>query len=531
MISVLAFMTLTNDAAMRFDGLGPYHRHITTHSRPAETYFNQGLEFMYGFNKDEAIRAFSEAARLDPKCAMAYWGIATANGPDINMPMVDPDHAKAATAASHTAKSLEGSASPVEKALIDATVIRFAHEDRTGLDQAYADAMRKVWKSFPRDPDVGALFAESMMDLRPWHQWKLDGTAEPGTTEVLATLRTVLKSNPNHPQALHLLIHAAEGSSHPEWAAVASNKLRFLQPGLGHMVHMPSHIDVRVGEWQKAIEANERAIATDRAYRTKRGKVNFYRFYMVHNQHMLGYSAMMIGQSKKSLQAIDAMTAQIPPDMMQAIAPFVDGYVPMSLEARIRFGKWDEVLAAPEYPEYFPIARTLRHYARGIAFAAKGQVTEAKEEQDKFEFGAAAVGNDASIGNNTSGAIFTLARHMLAGEIALSENKMDEAVAELREGVKAEDGLAYDEPPGWILPVRHPLGAALVKAGRFAEAEQVYRADLKKLPNNGWSLYGLSEALRGEGKTTAAATTHAQFASVWKGADMQIESSCMCVRK
>lgn len=517
--------------SIRFDGLGPHHRHIATRSRQAEEFFNEGLEFLYGFNKGEAISLFKEAIKADPQCAMAYWGIATANGPDINNPGVDPDQAKAAWEAIQTAKGLR--ASPVEEALIHASEARFANPqpaDRSGLDRAYADEMRKVWKRFPRDSDVGALFAESIMDLRPWHQWNRDGSAAPGTMEAIEACRAVLRFEPNHPQALHLLVHATEGSRHPEWGTDAANRLRFLQPGLGHMVHMPSHNDVRTGEWQKAVEANERAIQVDLAYRKKRNKMSMYRFYMLHNWHMLGYAAMMIGESKKSLNAIDTMFAPLSDQKLKEFGPFIDGYVAMPLEARIRFGKWDEILATAEYPEYFPISRTLQHYARGVAYAAKGQVTEAKEEQDKFEFGAAGLTGNEGFGNNTSGGVIKLARHMLAGEIALAESHLDEAVTELRAGVAAEDDLSYDEPPAWILPVRHALGATLVKAGRFAEAEKVYREDLAKLPHNGWSLYGLGQALASEGRTAEARRVQSEFAVAWKGADMKIGSSCMCVK-
>lgn len=524
----------SSDPAMLFDGLGPHYRKISTKSKQAERYFNQGLEFLFGFNHGEAIRSFTEAARLDPNCPMAYWGIAAANGPDINNASIDGVQNKAAFEAIAKARTLISRASPVERALIEASGKRFAKPpsaDRTGLDKAYADAMRQVWKSFPRDSDVGVLFAESVLDLSPWHQWTKQGAPLPGTLEVLATLRAVLKLEPNHPQALHLTIHATEASQHPEQALDAANRLRFLQPTLGHMVHMPSHIYVRTGDWQEAVDANERAIAADIAYRTKRNKMSFYRFYMLHNWHMQGFAAMMIGESKISLNAIDHMFAPLSDQKLKDLGPFVDAYVPMPLEARIRFGKWDEILSTPDYPEEFPVARTLQHYARGIAFAAKGQVMEANAEQDKFEFCASRLTGQEGFGNNMAISVVNLARHMLAGEIALANNKLDEAATELRIAVRAEDDLNYDEPPAWIVPVRHSLGAVLVKAGRFAEAEQVYRDDLKRLPKNGWSLYGLAEALKGENKLAESKRVQDQFALAWKKADMPITSSCMCLKK
>lgn len=537
MLNVLALAIVAGSdtsPAILYQGLGPYHRHISTRSKQVEAFFNQGLEFMYGFNHSEAIRSFTEAAKLDPHCAIAYWGIANSNGPNINNPAVDPDQNNAAWSALQQARAAEKYASPVERALIEAESTRFTQApptDRSGLDKGYADAMRRVWKSFPRDPDVGALFAESMMDLRPWHQWTKDGKPEPGTLEALAAIRSVLKIQPNHPQGLHLMVHASEASAHPEKALDAANRLRFLQPTLGHMVHMPSHIYVRTGDWQQAIDANERAIKTDLDYRKRRNQMSFYRFYMIHNWHMLGYASMMAGQSKKALHAIDSMFAPLSDQKLKEFGPFVDGYVPMPLEARIRFGRWDEILAVPEYPEYFPVARAIQHYARGIAYAAKGQVKEAKEEQDSFEFAAAALTGQEAFGNNTAAGVIDICRPMLAGEISLAEGRLDEAAASLRVAVRAEDALSYDEPPAWIMPVRHALGAVLSKAGRFPEAEQVYRDDLKRLPNNGWSLYGLAHALAGEKRTREADAVQKRFDAAWREADLQIGSSCLCVTK
>lgn len=521
-----------NPEPVTFAGLGPYVRKISSKSARARSTFNQGLQFMNGFNHGEAITLFKAATNADPTCAIAYWGIAIANGPNINNPSMDAEHSAAAWKAAKRALQLSRYGSPVERALILAIQKRYAAtppSDRSGLDQAYADAMRSVWHSFPRDPDVGALFAESMMDLRPWNLWTLDGKPQPGTLEIVQTLRSVLRLDARHPQGLHLLIHALEASPHPEQAIVYADRLRFLQPGLGHMVHMPSHIDVRTGRWYEAIAANQRAIRTDAAYRARRKAPTFYRIYMVHNHHMLGYSAMMVGESKVALEAIDQMLGQLPSDWLKAFAPLVDAFVPMPLEARIRFGKWDEVLAQPAYPEYLPLANAVRRYARGIAFAAKGQVAEAKAEQDAFDFAAAAVPEGYSAGNSAAAGILDLCRHMLAGEILLAQDKLSESADELRAGVRAEDRLRYDEPPDWIVPVRHALGAVLTKAGRYAEAESVYREDLRRLPNNGWSLYGLASSLEAQGKGAAASVIRKEFARAWAKADMQIASSCMCV--
>lgn len=515
-----------------FSGLGTHHRKITTSSKKAQQYFDQGLKFLFAFNHDEAIRSFNEAAKLDPKCAMAYWGIANANGPHINNPIVDEEHAKAANAAITKALEKGMRANETERALINATRKRFLKEavqDRAMLDVTYADAMREVWKKYPKDADVGALFAEAMMDLRPWDFWKSDYSEQPGTKEIIDTLRSVLEINPLHPQALHLSIHALEASSHPERAKDAADALRDLQPGLGHMVHMPSHIDVRTGSWQKAIKSNEKAIVADAAYRKIRPAQGFYRIYMAHNHHMLAYAAMMTGQSKKALAAIDTMVANMPQEWVKAMAPAVDGYVSMPFEVRIRFGKWDEILGQADYPEYLPISRAIRRAARAIAFAAKGDVVQAQQEQKEFGLAKQKIAKDAVIGLNTATNVFEVAEHLVNGEILLAQKDYDSSIGELEKAVKAEDALRYDEPPDWIQPTRHALGAALLAVRRFDEAAKVYRADLEKLPNNGWSLFGLSEALQSLGDHDGAAKAKKMFEEQWALADMKITTSCLCL--
>ncbi len=514
-----------------FAGLGHHHRAITTSSPLAQRYFDQGLAFLYGFNHDEAIRSFTQATVLDPQCAMAWWGIATANGPHINNPMVDPDHAKAALNALKRAQGLR--ANPVERALISAASTRFADAmpaDRSGLDRAFANAMRSVWKRFPRDADVGAIFAESMMDLRPWDLWKADGSPQPGTLEIVATLQRDLRLDPNHPLANHLYVHAMEGSPHPERSLASADRLRFMEPGLGHMVHMPSHTYVRTGQWLDAIQANERAIKVDRAYREKVPNQGFYRIYMAHNQHMLAYAAMMRGESRVAIGQIDSMLKVFPEDWLKEAAPLVDGFLAMPFEVRVRFGQWDGVLDLPDVPDYFPLARTMRHGARAIAYAAKGDVENARSEQSLFFAAKAKVPAGATFGNNSGSGLLTVAANLMNGEIALAEKRMGPALDSLRAAVKAEDQLRYDEPPDWIQPTRHTLGAVLVKAGKFAEAEAVYRADLKKLPHNGWSLFGLARSLHGLGHNAEAKRVDAQFAKAWKDADIQIQSSCLCVK-
>jgi tetratricopeptide (TPR) repeat protein len=513
-----------------FAGLGKHTRKITTTSPQAQRYFDQGLAFVYGFNHDEAIRSFAQAAEIDPQCAMAHWGVALANGPHINNPAVDEEHAKAAWSAMLRAREFVRQAAPAERALIDALAARYAMPqpaDRKPLDQAYADAMKQVQKAYPDDTDVAALYAEAMMDLRPWDLWKPDGTAQPGTHEIVTTLEQALVKDPYHPLANHLYIHTVEASPLPEKADPAANRLRDLQPGLGHMVHMPSHIDVRRGRWEAAAIANEKAIVADTKYRETVPEQSFYRLYMAHNRHMLAFAAMMQGQSEKALAAVRAMVAEMPAEWARTSAGIADGFMAMPVEVMMRFGKWDEILAAPEPADYLPIARAMRLYARGVAQAALGKKTEARAEQAAFLEAKAKVPEGAFFGNNKAADILEVAEHLLAGEILYREGKVDKGIGELKVAVKREDALRYDEPPDWIQPVRHALGAALVRSNRPVEAAAVYREDLRRLPENGWSLFGLAKALKMQ-KSDDAADVQERFTKVWANADVKLMSSCFC---
>jgi tetratricopeptide (TPR) repeat protein len=517
----------------RFRGLGPHHRKVTTTSDAAQAYFDQGLAFLYGFNHDEAIRSFEASAVCDPQCAMAYWGVAAANGPHINNTAVDEAHAKAAWAALTKARALAAKATKVEQALIDALGKRYADPqpaDRKTLDEAYAGAMAQVWKAYPDDDDVGALAAEAQMDLRPWDQWTLAGKPQPGTDEVIGILDKVLERSPSHPLALHLLIHAVEASPQPEKADAAADRLRELAPALGHMVHMPSHIDVRRGRWQQAVLANEKAIAADAAYRKTMPQQGLYRIYMAHNHHMLAYAAMMQGRSKKATQAITEMLAAIPEDFIKQAAPVIDGYFAMPYELHMRFGRWDAMLAEPKPRDCFPLTTALWHYARGVSLAAKDDVGAAKREQQAFAAAAKAVPKDATFSKNPAADILGVAEKTLAGEILYREGKTDEAVAALREAARREDTLHYIEPPAWIQPVRHALGAALMDARRYADAEAVYRDDLAHYPENGWSLFGLSRSLKMQGKDAEASAIAVRFDKIWQHADVKLSSSCFCLQ-
>jgi len=517
-----------------YDGLGSYSRKITTKSAEAQRYFDQGLGFLHGFNHRAAISAFEQAAELDPQCAMAHWGIALACGPHINAMAVPPAAAELAWKELGLAQKNAGNASPVERALIDALAKRYANpqpEDRSGLDRAYADAMREVWKKYPDDPDVGALFAEAMMNLRPWDQWTSDGKPQPGTDEIIATLDAVLELNPDHPLANHLYIRAVEASPHPERAIAAADRLRNLQPGLAHNVHMPSHIDIRTGQWLKAVHTNEKAVEADERHRKVFGAPKgFLNVYIAHNRAMLAYAAMMTGQRDLAMKHIRAMVTETPADFLEENALQAEATVAMPMEVMVRFGLWDEILAEPEkYTDKMWFTRAFHHAARAIAYAAKGDTANARKAQRVFLERSKLVPKEDFLSNNSCEALLAVAIPMVEGEILIAEEKVDSGIEQLRAAIQKEDALKYDEPPGWMIPVRHSLGAVLMKQQRFAEAEQVYRADLQRLPENGWSLLGLAESLRKQKKNPdEIAQTQAKFKKVWAKADLSITSSCLC---
>lgn len=514
------------------EGAGIYTRKVTTESAEAQRYFDQGLNLLFAFNHDEAARSFRQAAALDPTCAMAWWGLAVAQGPHINRPAVDADQAKIALDALEKARGEAVKASDVERALLDALAKRCVSEppkDRLPLDRAYADAMQALWARYPKDADIGSLTAEALMNLRPWDLYTREGQPQPGTEAIVDLLEAVLVLRPDHPLANHLYIHAVEASTRPARALAAADRLRDLQPGLSHNVHMPSHIDVRLGHWKEAEESNRKAIVADRKFLAFRPDPGYYGLYIAHNYHMLGYAAMMRGASKTAIEAIDEMIARVPQKWAREHAAMADGYLVMPLEVRMRFGRWDEILAAPEPDAIFPLARALRHYARAVAFAAQDSLDDARSEQKQFGEARGKVADTATFGNNKAVDLLDLAEHFMAGEIHYRAGRPEEAFAELREAVRRQDLLRYSEPPDWILPTRHALGAALMKSGRFAEAEQVYRDDLRQLPDNGWSLFGLYRSLEHLGKDAEAREVQARWKDVWRDADVTLSSSCFCL--
>lgn len=514
-----------------YEGFGGYAREVSTGSEEAQRWFDQGIQLLYGFNHDEAIRSFRAATDVDPTCAMAWWGIGYANGLDINNPTITESEAREAWEASREALRHVANAAPVEGALIQALSLRYEWpnpDERRHLDEAYADAMQAAWETFPTDADVGALYAESLMNLQPWDLWTPEGEPKGRTEEIVATLERVLEIDPLHPGANHFYIHAVEASQTPERAVPAAERLVDLVPGAGHLVHMPSHIFIRVGRYADASDANVRAIAADQAYFAVAPPPDFYALYFLHNVHFLAFASMMEGRRDAAIQAARDLESDVPQDFLHNYVQFADGLMATPLHVMIRFGDWEGILAEPEPADFRLLSRTLWHYARGVALSALGRTEEARAEQVAFEEMAAQVPDDWTVANNTAAAVIDIARGMLEGEVLYREGDHDGAFAALRHAVELEDALVYDEPPGWMQPVRHALGALLMGAERYDEAEAVYRADLDKNARNGWSLLGLQDALRAQGDLTGAAALDAELAAAWPRNDVEPTSSCYC---
>lgn len=518
-------------ASVRHPDLGSHRFEITTGSRAAQGAFNRGLTLAYAFNYTAAEDEFRNAAAADPQCAMAWWGVALVNGPHLNFPLVPPDKARTAWEALTKARARAPNSSGREQALINALGKRHASpqpENRRSLDEAYADTMRNVWQSHPHDADVATLFAESLMDLRPWDLWQLDGKPQPGTDEIVTTLERALALNPRHPGANHLYIHAIEASPAPERAAAAADRLRSLVPAAGHLVHMPAHIYARVGRWDDSATANLRAMKADADYRARHPQPGFYAKYMAHNAHFYAYTAMMQGRSAEAVRYARQMVGDIPQDYLKEFGPVADGLMIFTSEVLMRFGRWDEILAEPDPPAGLPLARALLHYTRTVALIALDRQTESLKEQAAFHAAVARVPNDAAFGNNPAHDLLAIANHMINGERAAQERRFGAAIDALRDATALEDRLRYNEPPDWIQPVRHTLGAVLLRAGRHAEAETAYREDLVRYPRNGWSLFGLARALRLQGRDAEAADIERQFRSAWAKADIKLHSTCFC---
>ena len=510
------------------DNLGGYHRRIRTSSAQAQRYFDQGLRLVYAFNHDEAQKAFEEAARLDPTCAICHWGAALCLGPNINLPAI-PDRAAMAVREARTAAKLAKHASPVERALIGALQKRYTDPPpadpaaQKKIDEAYAAAMKDVARRFPADLDVQTLYAESMMDLRPWDLWTLDGKPQPGTTEIVATLERVLAKNPTHPGANHYYVHAVEASPRPDRALASAKRLEAMMPDAGHLVHMPAHIYIRTGRYEEASAANRRAIDADARYIAKAGPQSIYQMYVAHNHQFLFASAMFSGRSAESIRAARDTVAAIPVEMLKEMPGF-DIALNYPTFALVRFGRWEEALKEPMPPEDFPFARAMTHYGRGVALSALGRSSEAAAEKAELDRIAAAIPADATESLNSARDLLAVASRTLAGRMAARSGDRATAVGELAAAVALEDRLKYAEPPDWYYPVRQTLGAVLLEAGQGREAERVYREDLERNPKNGWSLFGLAKALDAQGNTGADAVRK-EFREAWRHADVELASS------
>ncbi|MGD9719834.1 MAG: hypothetical protein AB7O59_01295 [Pirellulales bacterium] len=506
------------------DNLGSHEHKITCADPLAQQYFNQGLRLMYGFNHAEAIRAFRAASVIDPDCAMAQWGIAIALGPNYNL-AADEQQAKDAYAAVQQAKKLAAGATPKEAAYIEALALRYADpppEDRKPLDEAYAAAMRKVAERFPDDLDAVTLFAESLMDLRPWKLWMHDGKPEPGTEEIVATLERVLAKNPNHPGANHFYIHAVEASLAPERALPCAQRLGGLMPGAGHMVHMPAHIYFRLGRFREASVSNEHAIAADEAYIAKSKPEGPYpMMYYPHNIHFLWAALTMEGRGEDAIRRATEVTRKVPYEMVKKM-PMVEAFPPTRTFALLRFGKWDDVLKEQAPDPEFTYATGIWHYARGLAYAAHHLRPEADAELKKLREIQAAMPEEKMAMQHHARDLLAIAVHHLDATLLAQSGEVDQAAEKLRAAIAQQDALQYDEPPPWYLPMRQPLGRLYLEAKRPADAEQAFRDDLQKYPENGWSLWGLEQSLRAQNRTAEAGAVHERFAKAWPSADVDL---------
>lgn len=517
----------------RWSDLGDHHRRVTTTSLEGQRWFDQGLVLLFGFDHDEAIKAFEAATREDPECAMAWWGIAYANGPHINRPVMTPQRTAAALAALERARAAEH-ASEVERALIDALATRHAPgesaQDRGRLDRAYVDALRPVWRAHQDDADVGALFAEALMNLHPWDLWSVDGQPVPDEPEVERTLEAVLALDPDHPAGNHFYIHALEASPYPERALPAADRLRGLAPGASHLVHMPAHIDVRVGDYEAAAEANRNAILADAAHRESTAPAGFFQIYMAHNWHFLSFAELMQGRLRESLDAARELAATIPPEALRdpEAGAFLDSLMPTTLHVLVRFGQWEQILREPPYPDGLPVSQAVWHHARGTALAALGRLDEAEAELQALREQTAALDPARPMSLNPAQVVLQVPIKTLEGELLYKRGRVDEGLAALREAVTLQSSFQYIEPPDWMEEARHPLAATLMAERRFDEAESVLREDLKKFPENGWSLVGLAACLRARGADAEADDAEARFRRAWARADTPISSPCLC---
>jgi hypothetical protein len=514
------------------DGYGELHHPISTRSAEAQRFFDQGMKLVYAFNHQEAVRSFQQAAALDADCAMAYWGVALALGPNINLD-IDAEREKQAYEAIQKAVALASKASEPERAYITAMAKRYTNDPKADLKKLNADyrnAMGEVIKRYPDDPDAATLYAESIMLLSPWQYWSADGKPGAGTLELVAVLENILKRNPDHIGANHYYIHAVEASSHPEWALPSAQRLKVLTPAAGHLVHMPAHIDIRTGNYEAAARANVYGAQADRDYIQVAGAQNIYSMmYYSHNLHFLAVANSMQGRFTDAQRAAAQLDAHLKQYLnapgMEAMTPMIDSFFAMPTIVRVRFQKWDEVLAAPEPDKRLATTGAMWRFGRGLAYAANGKIADAENEQRAFAAMIKTIPADAPYGINTAVNVFKVAEPMFAGKIALARGDKKAAIELFKRAVEAEDALRYDEPADWQLPAREALGGALLASQDYAAAEQVFRAELARNPRSGRSLFGLMESLKGQGKQSDAAFVQQEFDAAWKNAEVKLRAA------
>ena len=510
--------------APRLQNLGVHTFPVSTTHKQAQLFMNQGLNLTYGFNHAEAGRAYAEAARLDPTLAMAYWGQALVLGPNINAPMNPADEPKALELVKKTV-ALKANATPREQAYIEALTARYTGkaDDRAAADRAYADAMRKVVATYPDDLDARTLYAEALMDTRPWNYWTRDGKPYPETEQIEAQLTHVIGKHENHPGALHLWIHLWEATDTPERAEAEADRLLTLMPGAGHIVHMPAHIYQRVGRFQDVIDANILAAKADEDYIAQCRAQGIYPLgYYPHNLHFIWMGATAAGQSRLALESAKKLASAIPHGSLNDV-PILQGFLVVPYWAMVRFQKWDDILADTGPQHDTPFTRGVWTYARAMAFVGKNQLTDAERELDELRkiLKDPSLDGQVTFSSNSGRAILRIGPEVVAGHIAAKRKDWDRAVLHLGRAVRYEDALIYQEPHDWHAPVRNDLGNVLLAAGRPDEAEAVFWEDLRKFPDNGWSLFGLMNALKAQGKTEDAAMVEARFNKAWKNADFK----------
>jgi tetratricopeptide (TPR) repeat protein len=519
--------------ATKLEGLGDYSRPVATRNEEAQRWFDQGLALTYGFNHDAAERSFLRATELDPDCTMCWWGAALVLGPHVNAGM-DPAYNMAAVDRVRRAEAAAARGPANERAYVRALAARYVAdppEDRRQLDEAYAAAMGEVVREFPDDLDAATLHAEALMNLQPWEYWDENGAPKGNTARIVAQLESVIERNPDHPGALHLYIHAVEASNEPERGVAAADRLRTLVPAAGHLVHMPAHIYARVGRWHDAVLANQRAIEADDAYLAAcRPSPGVYPLgYVPHNHHFLWFAATMSGESRTALDAARSTGQRTSDPELMRMPGFeaMQFFALTPLFADVRFGRWEALVERPAPDADLPYMRAMWHYGQAMAAVRQDRLADAREHHARL----AERGADPAIEQMLVWERYSLihgvkiAERVVAAELAAAAGDYDKAIAALREGITLEDGLPYDEPPGWHLPVRHSLGAVLLRAGMPAEAEAVYREELRRNPENGWSLYGLMQALRAQERETEAGRIADRFADAWVHADVQLDST------